>query len=143
MDYTPVDGKMTDFRRFSELGNRGVLLLMSDSTNAERPGHTPSERTVGAAFDKVFHNAKNLIIIPCFSSNVHRIQQAIDTACQYKRKVAVLGRSMINVVNISLELGYLTIPEGVLIDIDEINNYPMSQVVIVTTGKAKVNRCQH
>ncbi len=134
LDYTPVDGKMTDFRRFSELGNRGVLLLMSDSTNAERPGHTPSERTVGVAFDKVFHNAKNRIIIATFSSNVHRIQQAIDTACQYKRKVAVLGRSMINVVNISLELGYLTIPEGVLIDIDEINNYPMSQVVIVTTG---------
>ena len=134
LDYTPVDGQMTDFRRFADLGNKGVLLMMADSTNAEREGHTPSERTVGAAFEKVFHNARERIIIATFSSNVHRIQQAIDTACRFKRKVAVLGRSMVNVVNISLELGYLTAPEGVLIDIDEINRYPMSQVVIITTG---------
>ncbi len=134
LDYTPVDGKMTDFRRFSELGNKGVLVMMADSTNAEREGHTPSEKTVGAAFDKAFHNAKGRIIIATFSSNVHRIQQAIDTACRYKRKVAVLGRSMVNVVSISLELGYINAPEGTLIDIDEINNYQMSQVVIITTG---------
>ena len=134
LDYTPVDGQMTDFRRFADLGNKGVLLMMADSTNAEREGHTPSERTVGAAFEKVFHNARERIIIATFSSNVHRIQQAIDTACRFKRKVAILGRSMVNVVNISLELGYLTAPEGVLIDIDEINRYPMSQVVIITTG---------
>lgn len=134
LDYTPVDGKMTDFRRFSELGNKGVLVMMADSTNAEREGHTPSERTVGVAFDKAFHNARGRIIIATFSSNVHRIQQVIDTACRYKRKVAVLGRSMVNVVNISLELGYINAPEGMLIDIDEINNYSMSQVVIITTG---------
>lgn len=134
LDYTPVDGKMTDFRRFSDLGNKGVLVMMADSTNAEREGHTPSERTVGVAFDKAFHNARGRIIIATFSSNVHRIQQVIDTACRYKRKVAVLGRSMVNVVNISLELGYINAPEGVLIDIDEINNYSMSQVVIITTG---------
>lgn len=134
LDQTPVDGKVTDFHKFAELGDQGVLVLLADSTNAERPGHTPSERTVGVAFDRIFRRAKERIIIATFSSNVHRIQQAVDTACRYKRKVAVLGRSMVNVVNISLELGYLNIPEGVLIDIDEINNYPSSSIVIVTTG---------
>jgi len=134
LDYTPVDGKMTDFRRFSELGNKGVLLMMADSTNAEREGHTPSERTVGAAFDKAFHNAKGRIIVATFSSNVHRIQQVIDTAVRYHRKVAVLGRSMVNVVNISLDLGYIDAPEGTIVDIDEINNYKSSQIVVCTTG---------
>lgn len=134
LDYTPVDGMMTDFRRFSEVGNKGVLLMMADSTNAERPGHTPSERTVGFAFDKVFHRATHRIIVATFSSNVHRIQQVIDTAVRYKRKVAVLGRSMINVVNISLSLGYIHAPEGTLIDIDDIKNYLASQIVIITTG---------
>ena len=133
-DYTPVDGKMTDFRAFSDLGNRGVLVLLADSTNAEREGHTPSERTVGIAFEKAFRKAKNRIIIATFSSNVHRIQQVVDTAIKYNRKVAILGRSMINVVNISIKLGYLNMPEDMLIDIDEINNYPMNQVVIITTG---------
>lgn len=134
LDQTPVDGKVTDFHKFAELGDQGVLVLLADSTNAERPGHTPSERSVGVAFDAAYHDARERIIIATFSSNVHRIQQAIDMACKYKRKVAVLGRSMVNVVNISLELGYLTIPEGVLIDIDEINNYPASSIVIITTG---------
>lgn len=134
LDYTPVDGKMTDFRRFSELGNRGVLVMMADSTNAEREGHTPSESTIGAAFDKAFHNAHQRIIVATFSSNVHRIQQVIDTACRYNRKVAVLGRSMVNVVDISRKLGYIKCPEGTIIDIDEINNYTASQVVIITTG---------
>ncbi|MCR5447388.1 MAG: ribonuclease J [Schwartzia sp.] len=134
LDYTPIDGKMTDFKRFSDLGNKGVLLMMADSTNAEKEGHTSSERTVGIAFDKAFHNAKQRIIVATFSSNVHRIQQVIDTACRYKRKVAILGRSMVNVVNISLELGYIHAPEGTLIDIDEIGNYTGSQVVIITTG---------
>lgn len=133
-DQTPVDGKVTDFHKFAELGDQGVLVLLADSTNAERPGFTMSERSVGATFDEAFRNARERIIIATFSSNIHRIQQAIDTACKYRRKVAVLGRSMTNVVNIALELGYLTIPEGVLIDIDEINNYPSSQIVIVTTG---------
>ena len=134
LDYTPIDGEMTDFRRFSDLGNRGVLLLLADSTNAEREGHTPSERTVGAAFDKAFHNAKQRIIVATFSSNVHRIQQVIDTAVRYKRKVAVLGRSMVKVVSISLELGYISAPEGTIIDIDEINFYSPNQVVVITTG---------
>lgn len=134
LDYTPIDGKMTDFRRFSDLGNKGVLLMMADSTNAERAGHTPSESTVGAAFDKAFHNAKSRIIVATFSSNVHRIQQIINTAVRYKRKVAVLGRSMVNVVNISLELGYINAPDNTLIDIDNIGNYPMDQIVIITTG---------
>ena len=134
LDYTPIDGKMTDFRRFSDLGNRGVLVLMADSTNSEREGHTPSERTVGAAFDRAFHNARGRIIVATFSSNVHRIQQVIDTAVRYKRHVAVLGRSMVNVVNISLELGYITAPEGTIVDIDEIHNYRMEQIVIITTG---------
>ena len=134
LDYTPIDGKMTDFRRFSDLGNRGVLVLMADSTNSEREGHTPSERTVGAAFDRAFHNARGRIIVATFSSNVHRIQQVIDTAVRYKRHVAVLGRSMVNVVNISLELGYITAPEGTIVDIDEIHNYRREQMVIITTG---------
>ena len=134
LDYTPIDGKMTDFRRFSDLGNKGVLVMMADSTNAEREGHTPSESTVGAAFDRAFHKARGRIIVATFSSNVHRIQQVIDTAVRYKRRVAVLGRSMVNVVNISLELGYIHAPEGTLIDIDEINNYRMEQVVVITTG---------
>jgi ribonuclease J len=134
LDYTPIDGKMTDFRRFSDLGNKGVLLMMADSTNAEREGHTLSESTVGAAFDKAFHNAKGRIIVATFSSNVHRIQQIVNTAVHYRRKVAVLGRSMVNVVNISLELGYLKAPEGTLVDIDEIDNYAYEKVVIITTG---------
>ena len=134
LDYTPIDGKMTDFRRFSDLGNKGVLLMMADSTNAEREGHTLSESTVGAAFDKAFHNAKGRIIVATFSSNVHRIQQIVNTAVHYRRKVAVLGRSMVNVVNISLELGYLKAPDGTLVDIDEIDNYAYEKVVIITTG---------
>ena len=133
-DYTPVDGKMTDFRRLSDLGNKGVLVMLADSTNSEREGHTPSESTVGAAFDKAFHKARGRIIVATFSSNVQRIQQVIDTAVRYKRHVAVLGRSMVNVVGISLDLGYLTAPKGTIIDIDEIHRYRMEQVVIVTTG---------
>ena len=133
-DYTPIDGKMTDFRAFSELGNRGVLVMMADSTNAEREGHTPSEKTVGIAFDKTFRNARDRIIIATFSSNVHRIQQVMDNAVKYHRHVAILGRSIINVVTISLKLGYLNAPEGLIIDIDEINNFPSEQIVIITTG---------
>lgn len=133
-DQTPVDGKVTDFHKFAELGDQGVLVLMADSTNAERPGYTMSEKSVGVTFDEAFRSAPERIIIATFSSNIHRIQQAIDTACKYRRKVAVLGRSMANVVNIALELGYLYIPEGILIDVDEINNYPASGVVIMTTG---------
>lgn len=134
LDQTPVDGKVTDFHRFAELGDQGVLVMLADSTNAERPGYTMSERSVGVTFDETFRTAKDRIIIATFSSNVHRVQQAVDMACKYKRKVAVLGRSMVNVVNIAMELGYLNIPEGVLIDIDQINQYPASAIVILTTG---------
>lgn len=134
LDQTPVDGKVTDFHKFAELGDQGVLVLLADSTNAERPGYTASERSVGSTFDETFRTARERIIIATFSSNVHRIQQAIDTALKYKRKVCVLGRSMVNVVNIAIELGYLIVPEGILIDIDEINNYPLSGIVIITTG---------
>ncbi len=134
LDYTPIDGSMTDFRRFTDLGNKGVLVMMADSTNAERNGHTPSEKTVGAAFERAFRTARKRIIVATFSSNVHRIQQVIDTAVEYKRKVAILGRSMVNVVSISLELGYIDAPEGTIIDIDEINRYTPEQLVIVTTG---------
>ncbi|MBR4641914.1 MAG: ribonuclease J [Selenomonadaceae bacterium] len=134
LDYTPIDGKMTDFRRFADLGARGVLLLMADSTNAEKEGHTPSERTVGAAFNREFQNAPGRIIVATFSSNVHRIQQAIDTAIRYRRRVAILGRSMVNVVATSLELGYLHAPEGTIIDIEDIRSYPANKIVIITTG---------
>ena len=133
-DYTPVDGKMTDFRRLADLGTKGVLVMLADSTNAEKEGHTPSEKTVGIAFNREFQNAPGRIIVATFSSNVHRIQQVIDTAVRFRRRVAILGRSMVNVVNISLELGYIHAPEGVIIDIEDIVNYPASRVVIITTG---------
>lgn len=133
-DYTPVDGKMTDFRRLADLGNKGVLVLLADSTNSEKEGHTLSEKTVGIAFNREFQNAQGRIIVATFSSNVHRIQQVIDTAVRYRRRVAVLGRSMVNVVNISLELGYIHAPEGVIIDVEDIVNYPANKIVIITTG---------
>ena len=134
IDLTPVDGRQMDIHKFAELGRRGVLLLMSDSTNAERPGYTESETTVGHAFRKAFRAAKGRIILATFASNISRIQQAINTAVQFKRKVTVLGRSMVNNVQIAIELGYLDVPEGVLIEPDELNRYPDDQILILTTG---------
>lgn len=134
VDMTPVDGKQMDMHKFAELGRRGVLLLMSDSTNAERPGYTESETTVGHAFRKAFRAAKGRIILATFASNISRIQQAINTAIQFKRKVTVLGRNMVNNVQVAIELGYLDVPEGVLIEPDELNRYPADQVLILTTG---------
>ncbi len=134
IDQTPVDDKLIDIHKFAELGNEGVLVLMSDSTNAERPGYTMSEKTVGETLKEEFAHAKGRIILATFASNVLRLHQAIQTACQFKRKVAVNGRSMKNVVEISQRLGYLTIPEGVLIDIEEIDRYPANQLLILTTG---------
>lgn len=134
MDLTPVDGRQVDIHKFAELGRRGVLLLMSDSTNAERAGYTESETTVGHAFRKAFRAAKGRIILATFASNISRIQQAINTAVQFKRKVTVLGRSMVNNVQIAIELGYLDVPEGVLIEPDELNRYPDDQILILTTG---------
>lgn len=134
MDLTPVDGRQMDIHKFAELGRRGVLLLMSDSTNAERAGYTESETTVGHAFRKAFRAAKGRIILATFASNISRIQQAINTAVQFKRKVTALGRSMVNNVQIAIELGYLDVPEGVLIEPDELNRYPDDQILILTTG---------
>ena len=133
-DQTPVDGQVTQFSKFAQLGDKGVLMLLADSTNVERPGYTLSEKIVGKTFDEEFRYAQNRIIIATFSSNVHRIQQVVESAVKYNRKVAVIGRSMVNVVNIAMELGYLNIPEGTLIEVNETNNYPPSQVVIMTTG---------
>lgn len=135
VDYTPIDGGMINLSRFGELGSKGVLAMLSDSTNAERPGTTASERTVGASFDTLFKKSGNRrVIIATFASNVHRVQQVVDAAVKYGRKVAVSGRSMVNVVTKASEIGYLKIPEGVLIDIELINRYPDNQVVIITTG---------
>lgn len=134
IDQTPVDGKLIDIHKFAELGDQGVLVLMSDSTNAERPGFTLSEKTVGEVLKEEFAKAKGRIILATFASNVLRLHQAIQAACMFKRKVAVNGRSMKNVVEISQNLGYLVIPEGVLIDIEEIDRYPANQLLILTTG---------
>ena len=134
IDYTPPDGQVIDLHKFAQLGDEGVLALMSDSTNAEQPGFTKSQRTVGIALDKAFQGAKGRVLLATFASNVLRVQQAIDSACKYGRKVAIMGRSMINVVSISTELGYLTVPEGIIIDIDEIKNYPANRILILTTG---------
>ena len=134
IDQTPVDGQVMELNRFAEYGDRGVLLMMADSTNAERPGYTRSEKFVGETFDNEFRHAKHRIIVATFSSNVHRIQQICDTAVRFRRKVAVMGRSMVNVVNISLKLDYLKVPEGLLIDIDDIRNYTNDQIVVICTG---------
>jgi ribonuclease J len=133
-DQTPVNNKPPDYHKFAELGKEGVLVLMSDSTNAERPGYTLSERVVADTFDETFRNARERIIIASFASNIHRIQLAITTAARYKRKVAVAGRSMVNVVNIARELGYLEVPAGTLIELDDVTNYPKNRVVVLTTG---------
>ena len=135
IDYTPIDGKTIDLARFGELGNKGVLALMSESTNAERPGYTHSEKTVGESFDKLFQRAEGKrIIIATFSSNIHRVQQIINSAVKYERKVAVFGRSMINVINIATELGYLNVPSNTLIDIETMDRYNSEEIVLITTG---------
>lgn len=134
VDYTPIDGDLMDFHRIAELGNKGVLMMLADSTNVERPGATMSEKTVGATLDEIFTNAKNRIIVATFASNVHRLQQIINSAHKTHRKVVVSGRSMVNVVSVSTDLGYLDIPEGILIDINDIKNYNDSELVIITTG---------
>ena len=135
IDYTPIDGKIIDLARFGELGNKGVLALMSESTNAERPGYTHSEKTVGESFDKLFQRAEGKrVIIATISSNIHRVQQIINSAVKYERKVAVFGRSMINVINIATELGYLDVPSNTLIDIETMDRYNSEEIVLITTG---------
>ena len=134
IDYTPIDGKLIDLARFAELGKKGVLALMSDSTNSERPGYTMSESSVGKVFDGIFADCKKRIIVATFASNIHRVQQVVNSAMKNNRKVAICGRSMENVMNVAIELGYLDIPEGVLIDIDEIDNYAPERLTLITTG---------
>ena len=135
VDYTPVFGDSIDLQRFGEIGKKGVLALMCDSTNAERPGFTNSERTVGKTFDNIFADHQNTrIIIATFASNVDRVQQIINSAYKYGRKVVVEGRSMVNIITTATELGYLQIPENTLIDIEQLKNYPDEQTVLITTG---------
>lgn len=134
IDVTPIRGEMIDLERFGRLGREGVLLLMSDSTNAERPGFSMSERRVGQIFDAYFKNCDRRIIVATFASNVDRVQQIISAAAKYGRKVAVSGRSMENIVKVAMELGYLQIPDGTLVELNQIGNYPMEQQVVITTG---------
>ncbi len=135
IDFSPIDGEVIDLARFSELGSKGVLLLMADSTNAEQPGSTMPERQVGESFQKLFQQAKDRrIIVASFSSNIHRIQQIVDNAVKYDRYVAVSGRSMENVVEKAVELGYLKIPKGVMLSIEAISRQPKNKVIIITTG---------
>ena len=134
IDYTPINDETMDFGRLAELGNQGVLALMSDSTNSERKGYTMSERTVGEVFDKLFINCKKRIVVATFASNVYRIQQIVDAAVENNRKIAVSGRSMVNMIETAIELGYIDVPKNVFIDIDMIGNYTDDQLVIITTG---------
>ncbi|MBR3249307.1 MAG: ribonuclease J [Clostridia bacterium] len=134
VDYTPIDNKIIDLGRIAELGSKGVLALLADSTNAERKGFTMSEKSVGEVFDKLFLHCHKRIIIATFASNVHRVQQIVDCAFKYKRKVAVSGRSMIKMIETARELGYIKCPDNIFIDIDMISNYTDDQLVIITTG---------
>ena len=134
IDFTPIDGKIMDLGRIAEIGNKGVLALMSDSTNSERKGYTMSESSVGEVFDKLFMHCSKRIVVATFASNVHRVQQIVNSAVKYGRKIAVCGRSMINMINTSKELGYIKCPDNLFIDIDMINNYTDNQLVIITTG---------
>ncbi len=134
IDYTPIDGQRMDFGRIAELGNQGILALMSDSTNSERKGFTMSECSVGRVFDDLFTNCKKRIIVATFASNVHRIQQIVNSAIKFERKVAVCGRSMVNIINTARELGYIECPDNLFIDIDMMGSYTDEQLVILTTG---------
>lgn len=134
VDFTPIDGDVIDLVRFAELGRQGVLALLADSTNAERSGYTMSERIVGDSFDELFMNCDQRILVATFASNIHRVQQVINAAVKFDRKIAIFGRSMVNVANVAVKLGYMKVPEGVFIDEDEIQRYKPNQLVIITTG---------
>ncbi len=134
IDHTPIEGDPIDLARIAELGKKGVLLLMADSTNVERPGYTMSEKVVGQTLDNVFKDAKSRIIVATFASNIHRLQQIINSAVKFNRKVALNGRSMLNVVKTAMKLGYLNIPQDVLLDIEKIQKLPRNQIVMITTG---------
>ena len=134
IDYTPIDGEMMDFARLAEIGRKGVLVMMADSTNVERPGYTMTEKVVGETFDRLFGKATGRIIVATFASNVHRIQQIITSAQKYNKKVSVSGRSMENIVQVAIELGYIEADKDVLVPIDQIGKYPNDKMVIITTG---------
>lgn len=134
IDVTPIDGEMIDLTRFGQLGKEGVLMLLSDSTNVERPGHSDSESKVGARFDQLFKDCHKRIIVTTFASNVHRIQSVINSAAKFKRKVAITGRSMENIMRVSMELGYMNVPKDTLVDINQISSIPNNKLVIITTG---------
>lgn len=134
VDYTPIDGQLIDFGRLAELGNEGVLALLADSTNSERKGFTMSEKSIGPVFDKLFEGCKKRIVVATFASNVHRVQQIVNSAVKYGRKIAVSGRSMINMIDAARELNYIDAPDDLFIDIDLIKNYTDDQLVIITTG---------
>ena len=134
IDITPIQGEMADLARFGQLGKEGILALLSDSTNVERPGHSDSERKVGERFDQLFKNCDKRIIVTTFASNVHRIQQIINVAHKYKRKVGITGRSMENIMKVSTELGYMKVPEGVIVDMNQLKSMPRNKTVIITTG---------
>ncbi len=135
LDLTPIEGEVMNLTRLGQLGEEGVLLLMCESTNAERPGYTPSEKNVGHSLDSIFmQKSDKRIVIATFSSNVHRVQQIINTSAQYGRKVAITGRSMINIIGAATRLGYMSVPDGVLIDINDIKKYPPNQLTVITTG---------
>ena len=134
IDYTPIDGEMMDFARLAEIGRKGVLVMMADSTNVEKPGYTMTEKVVGETFDRLFGKASGRIIVATFASNVHRIQQIITSAQKYDKRVAVSGRSMENIVQVAIELGYLEVNKDVLVPIDQIGKYPNDKMVIITTG---------
>lgn len=134
IDQTPIEGEPIDLARIAEIGKKGVLLLMADSTNVERPGYTMSEKTVGETLDNVFKSAKSRIIAATFASNIHRIQQIVNSAVKFNRKVALSGRSMINVAKTAMKLGYLNIPSDTLMDIEKIQKLPPEQIVMITTG---------
>jgi len=134
IDFTPIGCKPIDLGRIAELGNKGIKLLMCDSTNAERPGYTPSEKTIAASFDRIFYNLEKRVVIATFFSNVHRIQQIINASIKYNRRVAITGRSMLNVVKAASKLGYIDIPDGLIIDVAEMKRYNPNQLTLITTG---------
>lgn len=134
VDFTPIDGQMIDLQKFAQLGNEGVLCLMADSTNVERPGYTMSESSVGETFETIFRHAENRIIVASFASNVHRVQQIVNAARSNNRKVAFSGRSMVSVTAVAKELGYINIPDEMIIEIEDINGYPDNEICVITTG---------
>ena len=133
-DQSPVDGQLVDYRRLSELGDDGVLALLSDSTNAGRDGFTPSERAVGGAFEEIFRSAAGRVVLACFASNIHRVQQVLDVAAALGKQVAISGKSMVANTRIANELGYLRIPKGTLVSLEELQRLPPAQGVVITTG---------